>query len=246
MLELHGVGHRYGHSDFLFRELDLRVDTGEIVALLAPNGRGKSTLLRGAARLQPFTEGSAVAAETVGFVPQATQVTFGFSVFDMVLMGRARHLGPLTSPGPTDRERAAEALAATGLSELAERPFPSLSGGEQQLVLIARAMASEARLLLLDEPTAALDLANQGVVLRLLIELATDGYGVLFSTHQPDHALAVATRAALLAAPRDLRVGKPEKVLTEEALSELYGLPMRRMRVSTPDSDELRIAVQYT
>lgn len=230
MLELRGVGYRHPGHPWLFRGVDLDVGAGEVVALLAPNGRGKSTLLRCAAGLVRPTEGHVSRPAVLGYVPQAHQVVFAFSALDMVLMGRARHLGLFSAPGLSDRSAAASALSRVGLSDLAQRSYPSLSGGEQQLVLIARALACEARLLLLDEPASALDLANQALVLDLLGELAREGLAVLLSTHEPDHAEAVATRVALLYGPSDLRIGLAAELLSAAHLSELYGIPVRRRR----------------
>lgn len=227
MLELRDAGFGYDGS-FLFRHVDLSVPAGEVVALLGPNGRGKSTLLKCAAGILRPTEGSAQRAERFGFVPQAHQVVFAFSVFDMVLMGRARHVGPFATPSAGDRTAAGQALSRVGLTSLAGRSYPTLSGGERQLVLIARALASGARLLLLDEPASALDLSNQGVVLRLLADLAADGFGVLVTTHHPEHAAAVASRTALLFGPGDFRVGPSREVLTADNLTELYGVQIHR------------------
>lgn len=245
LLQLRGLGFRHRGHPWLLRDVDLDVRSGEAVALLAPNGRGKSTLLRCAAGLVPPTEGTVLRHSAFGYVPQAHQVVFAFSALDMVLMGRARHLGPLSAPRPADHEVAAAALDRVGLPRLAGRAYPYLSGGEQQLVLVARAIASEARLLILDEPASALDLSNQAMVLRLLGELVDEGFGVLFSTHQPEHAQAIATRVALLYGPGDLRVGQTDACLDEASLSELYGVPLRRVRFTEDGTERHRIIPLY-
>lgn len=245
LLELRDVGFRYKGQPWLLRHVDLDVRAGEVVALLAPNGRGKTTLLRCTAGLVAPAEGTVERRVAYGYVPQAHQVVFAFSVFEMVLMGRARHLGPLSAPRPADHDRAAAALDRVDLAHLAGRAYPSLSGGEQQLVLIARALASEARLLVLDEPVSALDLANQGLVLRLLAGLAAEGFAVLLSTHQPEHAQAVATRVALLYGPGDLRVGPTGERLDEAGLAELYGVRVRRVSFVEDGVERHRIFPLY-
>ncbi len=245
LLELHGLGFRHRGHPWLLRGVYLRVGGGDVVALLAPNGRGKSTLLRCAAGLAGPNEGTVARHSAFGYVPQAHQVVFAFSAFDMVLMGRAHHLGPLSAPRAADHRIAGVALDRVGLSHLAERPYPSLSGGEQQLVLIARALTSEARLLILDEPASALDLSNQTMVLELLAALANEGIAVLFSTHQPEHAQAVATQVALLYGPGDLRTGPTDERLDEASLSELYGVRVRRVSFMEGAMERQRIIPLY-
>lgn len=245
LLELRGLGFQHKGHPWLLRNVELDVKSGDLVAVLAPNGRGKSTLLRCAAGLAKPTEGTVVRHSAFGYVPQAHQVVFAFSALDMVLMGRARHLGPLSAPRPVDHEVAARALARVGMSHLARRAYPSLSGGEQQLVLIARAIASQARLLILDEPASALDLSNQAMVLGMLAGLAADGWAVLFSTHQPEHAQAIATRVALLYGPGDLRVGPTDELIDEASLSELYGIRLRRVSFNDDGAERDRIIPLY-
>jgi iron complex transport system ATP-binding protein len=236
MLELRDLGYRHPGQPWLLRGVNLSIGQGDVLAVLAPNGRGKTTLLRCAAGLARPSEGAVSRTAVFGYVPQAHQVMFAFSVLDMVIMGRARHLGPFAAPRPADRQVASAALERVGMSHLAQRPYPSLSGGEQQLVLVARALASDARLLLLDEPASALDLSNQALILALLGKLAAEGFAIVFSTHQPDHAEAVATRVGLLYGPGDFRVGPTAEALSEADLSELYGIQVRR-RTFTYDID---------
>ncbi|MCG8352193.1 MAG: ABC transporter ATP-binding protein [Chloroflexales bacterium] len=227
MLELTNLGFAYTAPNWLFRHVDLHLTAGEIVAILGPNGRGKSTLLRCAAGLLSPQEGSVQQATSIGYVPQSNQVAFAYSAFEMVLMGRARHIGLFAAPRQRDRDRAQQALERVGLAHLAVRPFFHLSGGEQQLVLIARALASESQLLILDEPAAALDLQNQERVLRLLRALARQGLGILLTTHHPQHAQFLADRVLLLYGPDDCRLGPADALLTEANLAELYGVRLR-------------------
>lgn len=227
MLDLDRVGFAYTPGKWVFREVSLNVPAGSVVAVLGPNGRGKTTLLRCAAGLLRLREGSVRRDRPVGFVPQAHGTAFGYRVADMVLMGRARHIRAYASPGPRDRVAAAQAMERVGVLELAQRSFSELSGGEQQLVLIARAVASGSGVLVLDEPAAALDLRNQGRVLALLRELADDGLAVLLTTHHPGQALDIADGAVLMMGPDRVLVGPAGELLTEAALTELYDVEVR-------------------
>ena len=234
LLQATGLGHAHTGGAWLFRGLDVELLPGRITAVLGPNGRGKTTLLRLLAGLAPAREGVVVRSGAIAFVPQS-HVPLPYTVLDMVLMGRAAHLGLFRTPGRADRDRAVGALDQVGLLRLADRPYDRLSGGERQLVLVARALAAESKVLLLDEPASALDLANQGVVLRLLRRLADrDGLAVALTTHHPDHAMAVADEVLLMAKPGRHALGPVNAVLTEGALTALYGLPVRRAILHLP------------
>jgi len=135
-------------------------------------------------------------ARRIGYVPQQNEVVFPFSVLDFVIMGRAPHLSMFASPGAEDMEIAKDSLAVVGLSDLAERPVSSLSGGQSQMVLIARALVQKPSLLLLDEPTSHLDFGNQILVLETVQRLASMGISIVMNTHMPDHAFLVGNRAA--------------------------------------------------
>jgi iron complex transport system ATP-binding protein len=155
-------------------------------------------------------------------VPQSHAPPFPYLVRDVVLMGRTAWLGPFDAPGRADRGAVDEALALLGIDDLGESEYTQISGGQRQLVLIARALAQETPLLVMDEPTASLDFGNQALVLREVRRLATRGYGIVLSTHDPDHAFACTTRVAVLH-NRGLAVqGPPEEVLTADLLREVY------------------------
>lgn len=227
MLELDGIGFHYPRRDWVFRGVDCVMAAGTATAVLGPNGSGKTTLVRCAAGLLSPIEGRVHGTGSVGFVPQARGGTFAYPALDMVLMGRARQVGLFRSPSAADRAAALEAMERVGVAGLQARPFPTLSGGEQQLVLIARAIAAAAPVLVLDEPATGLDLKNQARVLSLLAELTADGLTLLLSTHHPDHALFLAD-AVVLMGPDGVRAGPAEQLLTAPTLSALYGV-----RVST-------------
>lgn len=239
-LQISGLGFRYPGRGWLFRGVDLQVRPGSVTSVLGTNGRGKTTLIKCAAGLLQPTEGRVVGVDQVGYVPQAHGGVFSYPVLDMVLMGRTRHLGVFASPGRIDRQIAYEALDRVGIAELADRLFPTLSGGEQQLVLIARTLASQSPVLTLDEPSTGLDLHNQARILVLIRELVADGLAVLLTTHEPDHALQLGGSVVLMGA-NEVRIGPAGELLDEARLSALYGIDVHL--ISYQDGDVVRPAI---
>lgn len=225
------AAHSWDGKSWQFRELDFTVRPGEVMAILGPNGRGKSTLLRVAAGLLRPDGGKVEINGAVGLVPQDFARSFPYQVLDMVLMGRARHIGMLRMPGRHDRAAALAALDVIGMAHKARHRFDELSGGERQLILIARAIAGEPATLLLDEPASALDLRNQDRVLSLIRRLADEGLSVIFTTHQPNHCLAVADSALLMLPDAPAAFGPTCNVLTDRQLTTLYGLPVRMVEL---------------
>lgn len=221
------AAHSYDGGHWQFRALDFAVPGGKIMAVLGANGCGKSTLLRVAAGLRPASRGRIAIRGTAALVPQDFARAFPYRVIDMVLMGRARHVGLLSQPGRRDRQAAMEALALIGLADRAQENFDALSGGQRQMVLIARAIAAEPAVLLLDEPASALDLGNQDRVLGLVRRLADGGLAVVMTTHQPNHALAIADSALLMQPGGQAAFGPLAEILTEERLERLFGLAVR-------------------
>ncbi|MDR1853834.1 MAG: ABC transporter ATP-binding protein [Azoarcus sp.] len=225
-----GLGHAYLPGQWIFRHYEARAEKGEVFALLGPNGRGKTTLLKILLGVLAPTEGTVRAAGRIAFVPQLFQVSFDYTALDMVLMGRARKVGLFSQPGPGDERAALEALARFGMAHLARRPFHEMSGGQRQLVIFARALVAEADILVLDEPTSALDLKNQATILEWIDRLAREeGLTAVFTTHHPHHALAVADRALLMFGEEDYVCGDADEVLSEENLHRLYGIDMKRL-----------------
>ena len=228
------------------RDVSLGVGRGEALALLGPNGGGKTTLLKTMLGLLAPHAGTvsvdatplaslspAERARLIGYVPQSHTGPFAFSVRDMVLMGRTAHQSLFAAPSARDREIAAGTLAELGIAHLADQPITMISGGERQLVLIARALAQQPSYAVLDEPTASLDFGNQGKVMRQIRALTARGLGVLFTTHDPNQALRHADRVALLGEGRLLALGRPGDVLTTERLEALYGAPVLHIAATT-------------
>ena len=215
--------------------VDLRVDEGEWVALIGPNGAGKTTLIRAIARLLPFEGTIELAGRRTGdlnrrelsrmlaLVPQEPSTPPWMTVGEYVLVGRTPHLGALAREGRHDREAAARALARLDLLEYRERPLGTLSGGEKQRVVVARALAQEARIVLLDEPTAALDIGHQQQALELLDVLREEsGLTLVAAMHDLTLAAQYADRMVLLDRGRVVADGPPNAVLTEHLIARHY------------------------
>jgi iron complex transport system ATP-binding protein len=218
------------------RAIELAIPAGEVVCLLGPNGSGKTTLLRTLLGLIAPLEGGVTLdgralgewparerAKRLAYVPQAAESYFDFSVLETVEMGRTAHRGVFSRPGPRDLERSRAALDRLGIAGLAERPIHRVSGGERQLALIARALATEATHILMDEPAANLDFGNQALVLEDIARLRDTGTAVLFSTHHPDHALRIADRVVMIRNGAIMAAGATADVVNSENLSALYG-----------------------
>ncbi len=236
MIRIENAGHWFRPERWLFRQLSMTMPSAQITAILGPNGCGKTTLLRAIGGTLGLKEGRIEVNGYVGFVPQALSADQAYSTIDMVLLGRSRYLGRFNVPGRKDKERAYECLDEVGLLAIADQRYDRLSGGQRQLVLLARALASDCQILVLDEPASALDIANQGIVLRLLLRLAhARGLTVLFTTHHPDHALGIADTTLLMQRDSTHVTGPTEGVLTESNLARMYGVPVRRVDIHTDE-----------
>jgi iron complex transport system ATP-binding protein len=217
------------------RDVNFALQAGEVMCVLGPNGGGKTTLFRtllglldkqagsvhlGGESLENLSRGEI--ARRVGYVPQGHTGYFAFTVREFVLMGRTAHLGVFSVPGRKHREISERSLESLGIAHLADKPVTEISGGERQLALVARALAQEPKLLVLDEPTASLDFGNQVRVLQRMSALADSGIAILFSSHDPDHAFLCARRALLLAEGRVLEIGAPRAVIRADTLERMY------------------------
>jgi iron complex transport system ATP-binding protein len=244
VLALEHVSFGYHSGRCVLQDVSLQVAPGEVLALVGPNGVGKSTLLRLMAGLRRPWEGQLLlagrdmalmsrreVARTVAVVPQEVHMPFPFTVRQVVELGRTPYVKPFALGGDhRDRTAVERALALLGLEGMAHRPFVELSGGERRRVIIAMALAQEPQLLLLDEPTAHLDIGHQVEVMGLLSRLAHEGLAVVAALHDLNLALRFAHRVALLHRGRLLAQGPPEEVLRPHLVSEVYGIPLRLLR----------------
>jgi len=239
MIRVEGLTYRHLHAPApVVREVSFAVPEGRLAVLLGPNGSGKTTLFKCMAGLwspeagRILFDGNDIAgishrdrARLLAVVPQEHTPPFPYSVMEAVLMGRAPHVGLYAAPSATDEEAAWTALCAVGVSHLAERPYTRISGGERQLVLIARALAQDAPLLLLDEPTSHLDFRNQHMVLETVRRVAAEkGLTVLMTLHDPNLAAFFAHQVVMLKGGTIVANGEPATVLSEENLGQLYNI----------------------
>lgn len=224
----------------VLNDISFSLNEGEIVTILGPNGAGKSTLLKCMLALLNPQKGSIKLcgndvksmkpreiASIVSYVHQTQSESFSYTVEDYVLMGRSPNLSLFDRPRKSDYAAAKKALEEMDLLELSEKRITELSGGERQRAAIARAIVREPKAILFDEPTAHLDWGNQLRTLRMIKELSARGYALIVTTHNPDHALLLGGRTAVINKQGNLTSGKTEELLTEELLSDVYGAPIK-------------------
>lgn len=233
----------------IFENINFDLDSGEILAILGPNGAGKTTLLRCITGMLRWKTGDSLLDgepirdmrpgelwRRMAYVPQAKAASSAYTAFETVLLGRSAHLSPFATPGRADLDKAREAMALLGIEHLAEKKCSAISGGELQMVLIARALASEPKVLILDEPESNLDFRNQLVVLDAMTRLAGAGMTCVFNTHYPAHALQRSDKALILSRGGGCKFGNTATVVTEDAIREAFGVEAVIGSVETPTS----------
>ena len=251
-IEVRNLSFSYGDRPVL-HDISFSVDKGEFLSILGPNGVGKSTLFRCVLGLLSGYTGQVLvegidsrsfsvreAAKHIAYIPQSSHPIFNYSVFDIVLMGRTSNLSTFRSPRKSDAELCLWALEKVGIGHLRDRCFHRLSGGEQQLVLMARALVQRAPVLMLDEPTANLDFGNQLLVLEQCRSLAREGYTVIQTTHHPEQSYQYSDRILAIQKGRVLTEGTPEQVLTSDTMRALYGVEVEVMSLC---GDKARICI---
>jgi iron complex transport system ATP-binding protein len=256
MLELVDLSCGYGRRTVL-DNISLTLHSGELLCLLGPNGVGKTTLFKTILGLLPArggeirVDGESIAAWprrrlalAVGYVPQAHTPPFPFRVRDVVAMGRVAHLGPFSSPAAADLAIAESALNKLGIGYLERASYTEISGGERQLVLIARALAQQPKVLVMDEPTSSLDYGNQLKVMSHIGRIvAEQGISVILTTHYPNHALLYASQAMVLDREKRYRLGAPATVITEAYLSQTYGVETEIHDITRRNGPRIRMCV---
>ena len=233
-----------GTEKKILDNISLSLRKGEVLCILGPNGAGKTTLLNCMAGLlvpqageislcgRNINEmsGKEIAA-AAGYVPQLHTPAFDYTVADFVLMGSAPRVGMFAKPKESETIRAYDALARMGIAHLADRSYMEISGGERQQALIARAIVQEPEVILFDEPTAHLDYGNQHRVLKLINEMSEQGFSIVITTHNPDHALLLDDCVAIVEKNGRITSGKSREILTEENLCWIYGIDLKLMYI---------------
>ncbi len=237
-LSVEDLRFSYGAAEVL-HGMSFTIQEGDLLCLLGPNGSGKTTLFK--CLLGLFKPGQGVVriggedishfspaqlARKMAYIPQAHNPSFNYRVLDAVLMGRTAYLKNGQAPGAKDEKIALEALEKLHILSLKDKGYAHLSGGERQLVLIARAIAQQSPILVMDEPTSSLDYGNQITVLSEVKKLAQEGYIVIMSSHNPDHAFLYANQVLLMKKGQVVTMGDPYQVVDSQLLETIYGVPM--------------------
>jgi len=244
IFEINGAEFSYNGTDKIFEKINFSLEKGDVLCILGPNGAGKSTLIKcmnGLLKLNSgniFLEGQNIysknkkdLAKIIGYIPQYHSTTFAFTVLDVVLMGRAPHLNLTSSPGNKDLKIAVKALKSLEILDLKDKSYTEISGGERQMVLIARVLAQQPKILLLDEPTSHLDFGNQIRTLEVINKLSKNGLSVIMTSHFPDHAFLSSNQVAIMNHGTIMEMGKPENVITEKNMRSAYGIDVKILDV---------------
>ncbi|MDO4438468.1 MAG: ABC transporter ATP-binding protein [Eubacteriales bacterium] len=244
LLEVNNVSGGYGHKKII-KNVSCKADKGEILCLLGPNGCGKTTLFRMILGILPLSSGNIMLdgkdlsslsqrerANLIAYIPQSHTPSFSYSVLDVVLMGRAAFISSLKTPGSKDMEAAKNALNLLHILHLADRKYTDLSGGQRQLVLIARAICQSSKILVLDEPAASLDYANQQLLINVISDLAKKGFCIIMSTHSPEHPASIGDKTLLLKEGQVAAFGSSDEVITNDNLKMVYGIEIDVVNVT--------------
>lgn len=237
ILSVNNLSFSYKKNSEILKNISFEVYKGDVLSVIGPNGAGKTTLFKCLlGQLKPATgsilvDGLSVAdisdsfrAGKMAYIPQLTSLVFDYSVLDTVLMGTVNSLGVLSVPGRTQYESAREAMALVGIERLSERKMSELSGGEKQLVYIARAIAQKADILIMDEPTSSLDYGNQIKIMNVISALGAQGYSVLISMHNPKVARKYSTKTLAIFEGSIKAFGTSGEIITEEFINDLYSI----------------------
>lgn len=244
ILEINDASFSYGGND-IFNEINFNISKGDIFCILGPNGAGKTTLLKCLNKLQDLDKGEIILngtslkslsfsqiAKSIGYIPQGHIPTFPFSVFDVVLMGRSPYIDFTDSPQEKDFKIAEKTLKMLNISDMSDREYTKLSGGEKQLVFLARVLTQDPDLLILDEPTSHLDFGNQIKFLEIIENLAKKGLAIVMSSHFPDHTFLGVNKVGIMKNKKFIALGHPSQVVNKINLKKAYGIDIELVNFS--------------
>ena len=251
LFEVNNISFDYDGEE-IFSNISFSIDKGDVLCILGPNGTGKTTLIKCLNGLHDINSGEILIngqnikklsfkqiSKHIGYIPQAHIPSFPFKVFDVVLMGRAPYLNLTDSPKEEDKKIALDALKTLGIDDLKDKEYTNLSGGERQLVFLARVLCQKPDILILDEPTSHLDFGNQIKLLEIIDNLAKSGLSIIKSSHFPDHAFLSSTKVAIMKDRKFIDFGTPDDVVTEDNLRKAYSIDVRLMELD----DERKVCV---
>jgi iron complex transport system ATP-binding protein len=238
VLKVKNLTGGYGSREVV-NDVSFSVAEGEVLCVLGPNGCGKSTLLKLLLRFLPKKSGQIMLqglnidaldrktmAHLVSYIPQSDYMPFPYTIIEMVTMGRSCRLGRWKTPSKKDADFAYGCLEKLRIPHLSDKLYTQISGGERQLVLMARALCQDTKILIMDEPTASLDFSNQQLIMDAIVTAVSEGRSVVLTTHSPSQPFTIATKVLLLSEGFTVGFGDPLDVLTNESLEKVYGIPM--------------------
>lgn len=233
MLSIEKIAYTYPGSETpVFSDISLSVATGEVCAILGKNGSGKTTLIKCATGILKPQQGVVHIVSPIGYVPQKVNFIYDMTVLDAIVMGRYQYFGAFSMPRKEDYETARTCAEKVGIADLLDKVFSRLSGGQQQMVLIARALTVGSSCIVFDEPCASLDYGNQNHILSIISALKETNTTIVFSTHDPNHVIHVADKVLILEGNGDYLYGTAKEMITDEVLSGLYGMPLKKIMVN--------------
>jgi iron complex transport system ATP-binding protein len=233
MLSIEKIEYTYPNSKQpVFRDISFSVEQGEVCAILGKNGSGKTTLIKCITGIYKPQKGNISIIPPVGYVPQKINFIYDMTVLDAIVMGRYQYIGAFSIPKKSDYETARICAERLGITDLLDKVFSELSGGQQQMALIARALSVGSKCIVFDEPCSSLDYGNQNNILSIISTLKETNTTAIFSTHDPNHVIHIANKVLILRGPGDYLYGATEEMITDEILSGLYGMQLKKVMIN--------------